>query len=153
MRFMLCLFLCWASSSFLSGCTTLNHKKSDANDIQHIVVIYLENHSFDSLYGLFPNANGLQQAADAPVQTDLEGKPYLSLPSPKLIEEGKPTIVDERFPQDLPNRPFAIDKYVPADQKIGDLVHRFYQNQAQIHGGLNDRFAAILLKNSNKSWT
>jgi phospholipase C len=33
--------------------------------IQHIVVIYLENHSFNNLYGLFPNANGLEQANSA----------------------------------------------------------------------------------------
>ncbi len=34
--------------------------------VQHIVVIYLENWSFDSLYGLFPGADGLAQATSAP---------------------------------------------------------------------------------------
>ncbi len=33
------------------------------NRIEHIVVIYLENRSFDSLFGLFPGANGLADEA------------------------------------------------------------------------------------------
>lgn len=101
--------------------------------INHIIVIYLENHSFDNLYGLFPGANGLAQAAYASLQTSGDGKPYTALPPVK----------DARFPADLPNRPFPIDQYVSANEKIDDLVHRFYQNQAQINGGRNDRFAAI----------
>ena len=101
--------------------------------INHIIVIYLENHSFDNLYGIFPGANGLAQAANAPPQTDRDGKPFTVLPP----------IKDARFPNDLPNRPFPIDQYVPAAEKIGDLVHRFYQNQAQINGGRNDHYATI----------
>lgn len=110
--------------------------------IRHIVVIYLENHSFDNLYGQFPGANGLTQASNGAPQTDLTGKPYTILP-PVMNTEHKPAEVDKRFPSDLPNKPFLINRYVPADQKTGDLVHRFYQNQAQINGGHNDRFAAI----------
>ena len=32
---------------------------------------------------------------------------------------------------------------MPPDQKTGDLVHRFYQEQMQIDGGKMDKFAAI----------
>lgn len=108
------------------------------DQIRHIVVLYLENRGFDNLYGLFPGADGLN--AEAPPQTDLAGKPYAVLP-PVMNADDK--AVDTRFPADLPNQPFPIDRYVPANQKIGDLVHRFYQNQMQINGGRNDRFAAI----------
>ncbi|GBG15225.1 cytochrome C oxidase [Novimethylophilus kurashikiensis] len=108
--------------------------------VQHIIVIYLENHGFDNLYGRFPNADGLPEHPTP--QTDPNGQPYVSLP-PVMNTEHKPAVLDSRFPSDLPNRPFPIDRYVPPEQKTGDLVHRFYQNQAQIHGGLNDRFAAI----------
>src|SRR5438128_10846937 len=31
--------------------------------IRHIIVVYLENWSFDSLYGLFPRANGLSRSS------------------------------------------------------------------------------------------
>src|SRR5258708_21529825 len=41
------------------------------HSIRHIVVIYQENWSFDSLYGLFPGANGLANATPASLnQTD-----------------------------------------------------------------------------------
>ena len=29
--------------------------------INHTIVIFLENHTFDNLYGKFPGANGLDQ--------------------------------------------------------------------------------------------
>lgn len=107
--------------------------------IQHIVVISLENRSFDHLYGAFPNANGLSNAGAAAIQLDREGKPYLTLP-PVLLTDSQPPVVDTRFPDNLPNRPFDIAAFAPADQKTSDLVHRFYQNQMQINGGRNDQF-------------
>src|SRR5215471_19190179 len=46
------------------------------NQVKHIVVIYQENWSFDSLYGLFPRANGLAQASPASLnQTDRFDQP------------------------------------------------------------------------------
>src|SRR5262245_4696402 len=50
--------------------------------IDNIIVIYLENHSFDNLYGLFPGAEGLARAANALPQTDLNGVPFGTLPQP-----------------------------------------------------------------------
>ncbi len=47
------------------------------------------------------------------------------------------------FPANLPNAPFAIQHYVPANMKIPDLVHRYYQEQAQIDHGRMDRFALV----------
>ena len=35
--------------------------------INHFVVLYLENHSFDNMYGLFPGANGISRATPARV--------------------------------------------------------------------------------------
>lgn len=110
--------------------------------INHIVVIYMENWSFDALYGLYPGANGLNNAANAAPQVDKTGKVYATLP-PIINSNLKPPGPDTRFPADMPNKPFAINKYVPADQLMGDLVHRFYQEQQQIDGGKMDKFAAI----------
>lgn len=110
--------------------------------IQHIIVVYLENHSFDNLFGTFPGANGLAKAGDAARQVDLDGKPFAKLPP--VIDTGKkPPEPDPRFPANLPNRPFLIDKYVKQDQKVPDLVHRYYQEIGQIDGGKMDKFAAI----------
>jgi len=100
-------------------------------NIQHIVVIYLENHSFDNLFGNFPNANGFAQAGDRLIQTDKDNKPYATLP---------PVVKDKRFPDNLPNQPFLITNYVPENENTGDLVHRFYQLQAQMNNGKMDKF-------------
>jgi len=50
--------------------------------------------------------------------------------------------VDRRFPDNLPNQPFSIDAYVPLGDKTGHPIHRFYHQQAQIDGGLMDKFVA-----------
>src|SRR3954452_3564210 len=109
--------------------------------INHIIVIYQENWSFDGLYGNFPGANGLSNAGDKATQVDKNGQPYATLPQP-IDTTQRPPVADPRFPADLPNAPFDVAKYVPPDQKTGAIVHRFYQNQYQIDGGKNDKFVA-----------
>jgi acid phosphatase len=107
--------------------------------IQHIIVITLENRSFNNIFGFFPGADGVAQAGDAAIQTDRQGVVYKTLP-PVRYSGGH---IDTRFPTDLPNRPFSIDAYVPQSEKTYDLTHRFYQQQMQINGGKMDRFAAV----------
>jgi len=100
--------------------------------LEHVVVIYLENHSFDNLYGDFPGADGRPDQPRFP-QVDASGQPYDSLP----VVAGSP------FPTNLPNAPFAIEQYVPATVAPPDLVHRFYQEQMQIDNGRMDQFALV----------
>lgn len=109
--------------------------------INHIIVIYLENHSFDNLYGSFPGANGLNQPGAQVAQVDKSGMPYQSLPQP-LDTSKEPPSPDQRFPADLPNAPFPIEQYVPISDQIPDLQHRFYHHQLQIDGGQMDRYVA-----------
>lgn len=136
------LLLLLLSFSFGSGQNEKAFAASDFTQINHIVVIYLENRSFDNIYGLFPGANGLNNAQNAAPQVDKDGKVYPKLP-PILNTNKKPAEVDTRFPTDLPNQPFEIDKYLPNSEATGDLVHRYYQQQMQIDGGKMDKFAAI----------
>src|SRR5689334_758493 len=105
----------------------IKHKPTDASaadagarearhNPEHLVILYLENHSFDNLYGSYPGVEGLA-AADARVpQIDESGEPYATLPQ-----------VDPSIPQGLPNRPFDITAYVPRSELTVDLVHRFFQ--------------------------
>ena len=109
--------------------------------INHIVVIYQENWSFDSLYGKFPGANGLDNAAATTPQVDKDGNPYSVLPQP-LNTSFSPAVPDPRFPADLPVAAFDTQKFVGANQQTGDLVHRYYQEQYQINGGKMDKFVA-----------
>src|SRR5947207_14870588 len=73
--------------------------------INHIVVIYEENHSFVNLYGGWAGVNG--RASATPAQwTHLTqvGAAYTSLPQN-----------DVNLPAcSLPNHPFSIDTYIPA---------------------------------------
>lgn len=121
--------------------------------VSHIVVLVLENRSFDNLFGEFPGAEGIEAAlkANAFLQKDRNGALYNALPAP--VGEGAFDVSDN--PKEvratpwpaLPNAPFALDKAFPkfdhATTHTRDLVHRFYTNRAQIHGGANDRFAAL----------
>ncbi len=110
--------------------------------IGHIVVIFEENRSFDNMFGLFPGANGIAGAGDRAPQTGTDGKPFTMLP-PVMNTNMRPSAMDMRFPAELPNAPFEIDRYLPPTIATGDLVHRFYQEQAQIDGGRMDRFATL----------
>jgi acid phosphatase len=126
-----------------AGCATQERPQKDRlADIEHIVVIYAENRSFDNLYGLFPGADGIANATPAQyTQVDRDGTPLPRLPP---VWKGKDA--DPAFPTDLPNKPFRIDAppiSLPLSEATRDLVHRFYQSQAQINGGRNDRFAAV----------
>ncbi|MES2107430.1 MAG: alkaline phosphatase family protein, partial [Bacteroidota bacterium] len=110
------------------------------SQVNHVVVIYLENHSFDNLYGQFSGANGLSNATAAnTTQVDATGTAYTSLPAIPGTSA---------FPTNLANTYFNIDQYIPADQETPDVLHRYYQEQIQIDGGKMDKYSAY---NSNSA--
>ena len=47
--------------------------------VDHIVVLVLENHTFDALYGTFPGANGLDAPGAVIAQTDENDADYVTL--------------------------------------------------------------------------
>ena len=105
----------------------------EIHKVNHVVVIYLENHSFDNLYGQFAGANGLSNATKSEItQVDSLGNPYTFLP---------PVPGSTAFPTNLPNNYFNIDQYVPNDMMTPDVLHRYYQEQMQIDGGKMDKYA------------
>src|SRR5262249_20557991 len=118
---------------------------SPLQNIDHIIVIYQENWSFDSLYGFFPGANGIRNATDASgnllpqyQQVDKSGNVITTVPQP-LGPDGKP---DPRFPSSLPAGPYDVVPFIrsgtgsgdPAGL-TGDIIHRFYHEQLQIDNG------------------
>ena len=108
--------------------------------IDHIVVLFMENHTFDNLYGLFPGASGLDAPGARVPQTDKRGRVYETLP--QVVNAYPSPIPDRRFPPDLPNAPFPLERYVPLDQVLPSPVHRFYQHILQMNGGKMDRYVA-----------
>jgi len=117
-----------------------------AKQIENVVVIYLENRSFDHLYGVFPGADGIPPKVSP--QTDRDGSVLPQLPKiwNGLTAKGAPRAVVALRTVGLPNAPFAIDD--PKGFDVGptvrttDTVHDFYQMQMQINGGKNDKFVA-----------
>ena len=132
-----CVFMMMAATAF----QTMVGAAGSLSNINHVIVIYQENWSFDSLYGKFPGANGFANAGSAVQQVDKSGVPYPTLPQP-IDNNQKPPVPDPRFPASLPVAPFDTAKYVAPNDKTGDLVHRYYQEQYQIDGGKMDKFIA-----------
>ncbi len=132
-------------AAVVAGCAASPSEGQAAGDVRaridHIVVIFQENRSFDNVFGLFPGADGLSNSRSAPPQVDRDGRVYRTLPQP-IDTSKRPPAPDLRFPPDLPNAPFLIDWFAPPGEKTGDLVHRFYQEQHQINGGRMDKFVA-----------
>src|SRR5439155_7297960 len=78
-----------AASIAFGNSAVLEAQTSGLQKINHIVVIYQENWSFDSLYPNFPGANGIDQAEATLQQVDKDGKPYAPLPQPlKVVFSG-----------------------------------------------------------------
>jgi phospholipase C len=128
--------------------------------INHIVVIYQENWSFDSLYGLFPGANGLANASATslsqvdrltgqpytsqlgqPFDLAYKGQPALTTPPQPINNNVSPPVIDSRFPAGLDTlHPYDISNYLAPSDKTGDIVHRFFQEQTQINGGQQNQY-------------
>src|SRR6266852_3499899 len=98
-----------------------NSRNSKLSNIQHIVVIYQENHSFDNLYGGWEGVNGRGNADPAhAIQVGQAGVPYtcllqndFSLTSPPLPADCADTSTATAFTSHFPNAPFQIDTFIP----------------------------------------
>jgi acid phosphatase len=152
-------------------------KKGDENakklgKVQHIVVIYEENHSFDNLYGGWEGVNGRANADAARTnQIGQNGLLYscllqndVNLTSPPQPADCTDTSTGTAFSSHFPNAPFSIEAYIPKEAQTcpqpgvfapngltpspanlpggctRDIVHRFYQEQYQLHGGKQDLY-------------
>lgn len=129
------------------------------NNVKTIVVIYAENRGFDNLYGLFPGANGIPgvnptSTGTAVAQKDFDGSVLPTLPPTwgGVTAGGQSVQITQASTANMPNQMFQIDSasgFGSTGTVVGqnvitrDLWHRFYQNQMQINGGKNDKFAAF----------
>lgn len=98
------------------------HANALSSKIDHIIVVYLENRSFDNLFRGFEGAD----TSDHPtkpyaLQSDRNGTVYVRL---SMGEEAQKL----GFPATIANEPFLLDRTVSQEAVIPDMVHRFYQN-------------------------
>jgi acid phosphatase len=137
------------------------------SQIKHIVVIYEENHSFDNLYGGWEGVDGLSKADQAhTTQVGQNGAPLACLPQNDVNLTTPPLTPSCNSTSAFANQPFLIDQFIPASattcpKPVGafaahgflngqglpggcteDIVHRYYQEQYQLDGGKQDRYAA-----------
>ena len=69
-----------AGAAVFAGAARPSAKTTPLDKIDHIVVIYEENHSFDNLYGGWEGVNGRANATAAETtQVDQQGVPYACL--------------------------------------------------------------------------
>ncbi len=121
------------ASAACTDSTSPTAASGDVSRVNHLVVIYLENRSFDNTYGEFAGAEGLGASASHATQVDLTGTAYTALPQ----------VTGSPLPTTLANTPFDIGQYVPPSTPTRDLVHRYYQEQQQIDGGKMDKYVAV----------
>jgi phospholipase C len=130
---------------FNSDVYTASGKPFDITKINHVVVIYQENWSFDALYSQFPNATG--HAFGAVTQKDINGGTLATMPPP--LNSAGTAIDTTTFPSvpgagvstafvNLLSAPYSIT----TSTLTGDIIHQFYTEQGQIDGGANDKFIA-----------
>jgi acid phosphatase len=123
--------------------------------VKNVVVIFLENRSFNNLFANFPGvAEPLaEMPAAAALQKDRDGSVLPVLPKVwggivpgRQNIGGKDYQIREADVTHLPNAPFKLvdtdGKPLPEGLVTRDLWHLFYQNQMQINGGKNDHFVA-----------
>ena len=120
-------------------------------NVKNVVVIYLENRSFNNLFANFPGL-AAPLPASAP-QKDRDGSILPTLPKiwggmvpGRQDIGGKEYLIGEDKIVNLPNGPWTLTdgegKPLPEGLVTRDLVHNFYHNQMQINGGKNDGFVA-----------
>lgn len=92
--------------------------------LEHIIVIFPENHTFDALWGKFPGVNGLDSPGAAIPQVDQNGAVLPFLPGVPMTN----------LPAQLPNASFRINQFYSQGEIYPSPVHRFYQNLLQLDG-------------------
>src|SRR5437868_12338957 len=111
-----------ASSAGIALGDARGHDAKSLSKINHIVVIYEENHSFDNLYGDWEGANGRSNAdATHTLQIGqttgayhclLQNDVNLTAPDP-LSPDCTDTTTATAFVSHFFNAPFSIEQYIP----------------------------------------
>jgi len=117
--------------------------------IDHIVVIFQENRSFDHYFGAYrpPGGGAVEGLLDRDGKVDAHftglqksagGAPYAYLPLPYQIPGFAGALIE--------NKPFHLSPYIPPSDNVPwDPMHHFFRMFAQIDRGKMDLFVALAL--------
>ena len=115
--------LCAAALAALLASPRLIQAQTTTTPIQHVVVIFDENNSFDHYFGTYPHA------------TNPPGEPaFTPLPNTPSVNGLTPTLLNNN-----PNStaPFRLDR---SQQVLCDNDNHYTDEQNAYHGGLLDKF-------------
>jgi phospholipase C len=117
--------------------------------IDHIMVVFQENRSFDHYFGAYQRPGGgalaglldRQGRVDARftgLQKNAAGVPYGYLPVPINVPGFQDALIE--------NRPFHLAPYISAGHNVPwDPMHHFFRMWVQMDNGAMDRFVALAL--------
>ncbi len=127
---------------------------SPLGKINHIVVIYQENHSFDNLYGGWEGVNGLANASAAQtLQVKQNGTVFACLLQndvnlaailPANCADTTGTPANTAFASHFVNAPFQIDAYIPASARTCPqpgapfAAHGYKEGPTNLPGGCTE---------------
>jgi phospholipase C len=112
---------------------------SDAPAVSHLIIVMMQNHSFDNLFGTFPGANGLDPTAASYSQVDLSG----STVSPTLLADLSPADLNhDRTSYIAAWDNGKMDKYAYTN---GDLSMQYYDNTVSGLTSDNQKFGISTL--------
>ncbi len=163
------LALAVVAAAAFAGSARPSAKSTALDKVDHILVVYEENHSFDNLYGGWEGVNGRQNAdLTHTTQVDQQGNPYGCLKQDDVNLAALPStctdaahgissafantwfMIDPLIPPTAttcppPLKAFAFPNGVLNGQGLPggctrDLVHKFYQEQYQLNGGAQNRY-------------
>jgi phospholipase C len=104
-----------------------------ATPVQHLVVIFDENVSFDHYFATYPHALNLPQEAAFKAR---EGTPPVNGLTPMLLEHN-PNFLNVKVNQAYAVNPFRLG---PAQAATADQNHGYTEEQLAFHAGLMDSF-------------
>ena len=142
---------------FLSPASAQTPPAPDLNGlrdkIDHIVVLFQENRSFDHYFGAYRppgggtfagllDKDGQVDPRFAGLQKNPAGVAYPYLPVPYQVPGFAGAALD--------NRPFHLAPYIPSGSNVPwDPAHNFFRMFAQMNHGQMDRFVALALRGNH----
>ncbi len=119
--------------SQITAQTARTQKNSPATPVQHLVVIFDENVSFDHYFGTYPHA---LNPPNEPAFTALAGTPTINGLTAPLLQHN-PNFLNVKVNQGYATNPLRLGR---AQAATADQDHAYLEEQLAFHAGLMDSF-------------
>lgn len=141
-----------AAPWIIGSAKAAGHSQLDGlrSKVEHIVVIYQENRSFDHYFGTYTSPRGHSVANLLDDQGNIDRRFHGWQKNPAGVPYGilpVDTSIEAFARASLSNVPFHLEPYIPANANVPyDPEHHFYRMYLQVNDGAMDRFVGLALK-------